>query len=66
MNALPSTFHTALRAVADGRTLTEPQADAAMEAMLTGATSEVEIAGLLLGLRSRGETLDELAGFTRA
>ncbi|MEO0743627.1 MAG: anthranilate phosphoribosyltransferase, partial [Bacteroidota bacterium] len=55
-----------LKHIAEGATLTEPQADAAMEAMLTGAASEVEIAGLLLGLRSRGETLDELAGFTRA
>jgi anthranilate phosphoribosyltransferase len=54
-----------LRAVAEGETLTEAQAESAMHVMLRGEARPEETAGLLLGLRARGETLDELTGFTR-
>ena len=36
-----------------------------MHLMLRGEATPEEIAGLLMGLRARGETLDELTGFTR-
>lgn len=55
-----------LKIIAEGRTLTEEQAGAAMHEMLEGNAAPEETAGFLLGLRTRGETLDELVGFTRA
>lgn len=54
-----------LQAIAEGETLTQAQAESAMHLMLRGEASPEQIAGLLLGLRSRGETVDELTGFTR-
>ncbi|WP_457653914.1 anthranilate phosphoribosyltransferase [Rhodocaloribacter sp.] len=54
-----------LKILADGRTLTQTQAEEAMHAMMRGSASPEETAGLLMGLRARGETLDELTGFTR-
>lgn len=61
-----STLKPILTAIAEGETLTERQAEAAMDVMLRGEASPEGIAGLLMGLRARGETLDELVGFTRA
>ncbi|CAN5518378.1 anthranilate phosphoribosyltransferase [soil metagenome] len=55
-----------LQIIADGGRLSEEQAEAAMNVMLRGEATPEQVAGLLLGLRSRGETLDELVGFTRA
>ena len=54
-----------LQIVAEGETLTQSQAESAMHVMLSGEAEPAEIAGLLMGLRSRGETLDELTGFTK-
>lgn len=54
-----------LQLVAEGETLTETQAGQAMDCMLRGEAAPEQIAGLLLGLRARGETLDELTGFAR-
>ena len=54
-----------LQLVAEGETLTEAQAEQAMAFMLRGEAAPEQIAGLLLGLRARGETLDELTGFAR-
>ena len=55
-----------LKLIAEGGTLTENEAAGAMQVMLSGEAEPVEIAGFLLGLRGRGETLDELVGLTRA
>ncbi len=54
-----------LQLVAEGETLSEAQAGQAMDCMLRGEATPEQIAGLLLGLRARGETLDELTGFAR-
>ena len=53
----------ALDTVLDGRDLTRRQADDALQAIMTGECSDVQIAALLAGLRTKGETGDELAGF---
>ncbi|MDX1532191.1 MAG: anthranilate phosphoribosyltransferase [Rhodothermales bacterium] len=55
-----------LQTLAEGGTLTADQAEAAMGLLLSGEATPEETAGLLMGLRTRGETLDEIAGFTRA
>lgn len=54
-----------LHILADGETLTQEQAEAAMHLMMKGAAAPEEVAGFLMGLRSRGETLPELVGFTK-
>ena len=60
-----TTLKPILQLVAEGETLTEAQAESAMHVMLSGEAETAEVAGLLMGLRARGETLDELTGFTR-
>ena len=47
------------------QTLSQEQAEAAMHLMMQGEAEPEHAAGLLMGLRTRGETLDELVGFTR-
>ena len=59
------TLKPLLQSVAEGETLSQPQAESAMHVMLSGDAEPAQIAGLLMGLRSRGETLDELTGFTK-
>ncbi len=54
-----------LKIIADQQTLTQVQAEAAMHLMMRGEASNEAIAAFLMGLRTRGETLDELVGFTR-
>jgi len=54
---------TALNHVLDGRDLSRRQAREALHAIMTGACEDVQIAALLAGLRTKGETGDELAGF---
>lgn len=54
-----------LQKISEGDTLTREDAEAVMHLLLRGDASGEEIAGLLMGLRSRGETLDELTGFTK-
>jgi anthranilate phosphoribosyltransferase len=46
--------------------LTRAQAQEAMKRILQGTESAVQIAALLVALRIKGETSDELAGFTEA
>jgi anthranilate phosphoribosyltransferase len=55
-----------LHVVADGRSLTEAQAEEAMAALLAGESTPVLTAAFLTALRVKGETVDELTGFARA
>ncbi len=52
-----------LKMLAEGKTLSFEQAEAVMHLLLSGEAEPEETAGLLLGLRARGETLDELTAF---
>lgn len=52
--------------VADGGDLTRDQAAQAVDIMMSGAASEAEIAALLMGLRVKGETVDEITGAAAA
>lgn len=54
-----------LKIIAEGETLSQAQAEDAMHVMLRGEATPESIAALLMGLRARGETLDELTGFTK-
>jgi anthranilate phosphoribosyltransferase len=55
----------ALEAVASGRDLSIGEAGEVLAEIMAGQASEVEIAGLLVGLRAKGETVEELTGLAR-
>ena len=55
-----------IKRVLEGDDLNEEQAEQLMHAMMQGDLTPVQIAGVLMTLRTRGETLDELVGFARA
>jgi len=56
----------ALVRLVEGATLTMDEARAAMGAVMDGEATPSQLAALLMGLRMRGETVDELAGFAAA
>ena len=56
----------ALGAVVDGQTLSLEEARAAMGSVMDGEATPALLAALLVALRMRGETVDELAGFASA
>ncbi len=56
----------ALAAVIDGRSLSLDEARGAMGAVMDGEATPAQLAALLVALRMRGETADELAGFAGA
>jgi anthranilate phosphoribosyltransferase len=56
----------ALVAVVEGRSLTIEEARSAMGAIMDGEATPAQLAALLVALRMRGETVEELAGFASA
>ncbi len=59
-------LQTYIRKLTDGDSLTAGEAEAALGEVMRGVASEAEIAGLLVALRTRGETGAEVAGGVRA
>ncbi len=57
---------SALAAVVDGATLSMDEARLAMGSVMDGDATPAQLAALLVALRMRGETIDELAGFAAA
>jgi anthranilate phosphoribosyltransferase len=56
----------AIARVMGGGSLSRDEAQGAMGEVMEGAATPAQLAGLLLALRMRGETVDELAGFALA
>lgn len=56
----------ALAMIVDGGTLSMDEARAAMGDVMDGEATPAQLSALLMGLRMRGETVDELAGFAAA
>ena len=52
-------------ALASGRDLTLEQASSVLSEIMTGNASEIQIAAFLIALRTKGETVAELAGLAR-
>jgi anthranilate phosphoribosyltransferase len=48
-----------------GASLTVEESSLALDMIVTGQATEVQIAGLLVALRAKGETVDELVGFAQ-
>jgi anthranilate phosphoribosyltransferase len=55
----------AVRALVDSRDLTRIEAAAAMDAIMSGAATDAQIAAFLTALRMKGETVEELIGFAQ-
>ncbi len=56
----------AIDALASGTDLSLEEADGVLSDIMAGNASEVQIAGFLIALRTKGETVQELAGLARA
>jgi anthranilate phosphoribosyltransferase len=55
-----------IEALASGRDLTQEQAAAVLSEIMAGNASEIQIAGFLVALRTKGETVAEIAGLAQA
>ncbi|MFA6002080.1 MAG: anthranilate phosphoribosyltransferase [Thermoleophilia bacterium] len=55
----------AIDRLADGTDLTEAEAESVLEQIMSGGASEVQTAGFLTALRSKGETVEEIVGLAR-
>lgn len=59
-------IQAALQKVVERVDLTEQEMEAVMHAVMSGATEEAQIGGLLVALRMKGETVAEITGAARA
>lgn len=59
-------MHTLAKKVLEGAILSEDEAEQLMHALMGGELTPVQMAGVLIALRTRGETLEEIVGFARA
>ncbi len=55
----------AIRAVTERRDLTSDEMYAVMQTIMTGAATPAQIGGLLIGLRMKGETVEEISAAAR-
>jgi anthranilate phosphoribosyltransferase len=62
----PSPLRRAIAALAERRSLTEHESADAFGVIMRGEATPAEIAALLMGMRVKGETGDEVAGAARA
>jgi len=66
MNANPEDFRALIAHVAAGNTLSVEQAKSAFDIMMAGEATPAQMGGLLMALRVRGETVDEITGGAKA
>src|ERR1700690_2452697 len=59
-------IHAALDKATAEKDLTRPEAESAMEEILSGRANDILLAALLTALHMKGETVDELVGFATA
>ena len=64
--AIPADLRGAIAKVASGKSLTQEEAAEAFELVMSGSATPAQVGGLLMALRVRGETVDEIAGAARA
>ena len=61
-----SPLRRALSTLANHQSLTESEADEVFGVVMSGEATPAQIAALLMGLRAKGETAEEVAGAARA
>ncbi len=59
-------MRTYIEKILDREHLTQREAEAAMETIMAGEATPAQIGAFLVGLRMKGETVDEIAGFARS
>jgi len=59
----PFSIHTALARLAVGELLERDESRAVMDVLLAGDATPAQIGAFLMGLRQRGESVDEITGF---
>lgn len=64
--AAPVTWPELLDALCEGLDLTESAASWAMDRLMSGELTDAQIAGFLVAVRAKGETSEEIAGFSQA
>src|SRR6476469_8201280 len=64
--AILTDLRGAIAKVASGKSLSQDEAVEAFELVMSGAATPAQIGGLLIAMRVRGETVDEIVGATRA
>ncbi len=64
--AEPDLLTRSIDALASGHDLSIDEAAAVLSEIMAGNASEIQIAGFLIALRTKGETVEELAGLARA
>src|SRR5215472_2468709 len=65
MTAEMPDFKALLEHVAQGHTLSESEAEAAFDVIMSGNATPSQMGAFLMGLRVRGETVDEIAAAAR-
>ncbi len=65
MTSGPDLLARAIDALAGGQNLSVDETAAVLSEIMAGNASEVQIAGFLIALRTKGETVEELAGLAR-
>ncbi|HWJ17778.1 MAG TPA: anthranilate phosphoribosyltransferase [Geobacterales bacterium] len=63
---IANSFRRHFEKAAGGACLSEDEAREAFTCIMQGAVSEIELAGFLVALKARGETVDEIAGAVAA
>src|ERR1700723_2531062 len=63
---MSTTLKPLLTRLATGATLTEAEAEAAFDIIMSGEATPAQIGALLMAMRVRGETVAELTGAVRA
>ncbi len=61
-----STIQDMIAKVVRRENLSQAEAESAMNSVMTGESTQAQIAGFLIGLRMKGETIEEIAGCARA
>jgi anthranilate phosphoribosyltransferase len=60
------TLRDGIDALAGGRNLSQEEAAAILAEIMSGGASEIQIAAFLIALRTKGETVEEIAGLAQA
>lgn len=59
-------IHEMMQILAEGHSLDDATAEGLMDAIMSGLATPIQVGGILMALRVRGETIDELVGFARS